>query len=178
MTFRHLTALALSALAGAAPGAHAQPTFDGTCTVDGWVETVRGMGVVPAESNSYSGRLRGGCSGTLNGEEVADAPVRARFANKETASSCFSSMGTGGRLELMFKRPGRSRFPLRFRNVAQTIRFEGLEGGTALGYGTAYTRLARQDPDTAAECLSGSVDGFVIEVTLKTIGAISGRSVR
>ena len=130
--------MALAGLLAPSAGAQSTDTFTGICDLTGKV-----MGPSPALLEETPGTLvaEGTCSGSLNGEQVSDAPVRAS-AQADTvslvlpdASAPLVGSGSG---QATFLGEG-ANIGFTFQQVTAAILLQGNDGGGGLAIAQPFT---------------------------------------
>lgn len=167
-----LALVAVGAVVSVGAGEARGATFDGNCSAVGDGGFTRGAGYVPGR-NAWWLVARGGCTGTLDGKQVGNHPVRVRIRFEDPLAGCAASL-TKGTGRLVFS--GRPRRVVRFEQtqVGPGAVLAGRDSGSGLAYLTAYTQLARQYPDAIPRCAEGTLTRFVAEWAMKTAGPLVG----
>lgn len=156
----------------AAAPAHAT-TFEGSRQVTGSGAYSQPIGFVPSAS-AWSADGRGGCTGILNGVDVSDTPVRFRLAVTDPAEGCATVSLATGEGELRFGQRGpRLRFTYRHLGTPVAVH-EGRHGGTALGFLTAYTQIARLPRDGLLQCAKNRLKSLPFEWGTQTLSPLVG----
>lgn len=170
-----MCAIGIVIMAGAlGPSTANATTFEGSCAAVGEGGFANGAGYVSGP-NQWWLDATGGCTGVLDGTQIANLPVRVRVRFDDPLTGCAGSLTTGvGTLTFKPGRRSRKRIHFEEAQVGPAAAISGRDGGTAFGYLTAYTQLARQYPDVMDRCLAGTLEKFVAEWAMKTIEPLEG----
>jgi hypothetical protein len=142
-------------------------SFEGSCAFEGTVEFSP-----PATTSQqlldvvYDGP--GTCSGTLNGREVSDAPVRVHAENQADGSCLHAHTIAPGKGAFTFADGTTIRYTYEFDYVGtegvQT--FKGQRSGSGWGHGTFLTQ--RSEPGGASKCYGEGVSEAPLDLSLTT----------
>jgi hypothetical protein len=167
-----LTALAATAVIalgyGSAGARDRPPGFDGSCSVQGTV-TFSPPATNAQQSLDVVYEARGTCSGTLDGRQLSNAPVRMRNAARRVDGSCMHADTTHpGHAAIVFADGTTVRFGSEFHFVGTegefTLRSE--RWGSAHGHGSFLT--TRTPPDIALQCAGEGAREAPLDVSLAT----------
>lgn len=148
------------------PGATSD-SFDGSCSLHGDVRFKPPATNTPGTlAYTYDGD--GTCTGTLNGRDVADAPVTIHTEGHSYGSCSGAETTSPGHGVLRFADGPPIRFTQDFTSVTTEIDFTwyGYRSGTAPAQGTF--RTTRTSGDVAAQCRTTGVEQIPMDVTMTT----------
>jgi hypothetical protein len=153
--------------APAGPGAGAGDGFAGSCSVQGTV-TFEPPASYYRKPLDYAYESAGTCSGTLNGREIADAPVELRQAGRSEGSCASARTTSPGTGSIVFASGELIRYTLDFSSTGTEIDFTlyGERSGQAAGKGSFLT--SRTPPDVTARCAGEGASEVPMDMTLTT----------
>ena len=150
-------------------------SFAGSCSVQGTVA------FSPPATNSMQ-RLsttydaNGTCTGTLNGQQVSDAPVTMHNVGDANGSCPFAQTTGPGQGSITFADGTTIRYSFEFTSVLTEIYLpmKGERSGSATGHGSFLTE--RTPPDVTAQCAGDGVAEVPMDLSFITDSPlVSGR---
>jgi hypothetical protein len=176
-----LTAAVTAALVGgglAPASATARPdkklhSFAGSCSVQGTV-TFKPPLTNTQQPLSFSDDSSGTCSGTLDGRNVSNAPVKYHSTGHADGSCLQARTSEPAEGAMTFADGTTIRFTFEFTFVLTEgeITFYGKRSGSALGHGSFLT--ARTPPDAASKCAGEGNAELPMDLTLTTVSPLVG----
>jgi hypothetical protein len=164
----YITTALIAVSPAAAGGTPTLDSFGGSCSLQG--TTV----FTPPATNSqqplslvYTGT--GKCTGTLNGRQISDAPVKVKNRAHDVDGSCVrAKTTTPGQGSITF--PGgtaiRYAFEFDFVGTEGSITLRGERSGSASGHGSFLT--PRTPPDIAVQCAGNGAKEAPLDITVTT----------
>jgi hypothetical protein len=150
-------------------------SFGGSCVLQGMVTFSP-----PVTNTQQSLTVRydgpGTCSGTLNGRQVTNVPVRVREVVEAVDGSCLRASTTvPGQGELRFPDGTTIAFTWEFDFVLSdgTITYRGQRSGSAIGHGSFVTD--RTPPDVSEQCAGEGARELPLDVQLATESPLVSR---
>jgi hypothetical protein len=149
-------------------------SFAGSCSVQGTATFSPPVtNVQQPLTTEYYGT--GTCSGTLNGQQVSNAPITMRSVARANGSCPRAETIRPGRGSITFADGTAVRYSLEFTSVSTEvlITFTGERSGTARGRGTFLND--RTSPDTREQCAGDGLEQAALDITLTTESPLVSR---
>jgi hypothetical protein len=141
-------------------------TFEGTCELRGWWNSVAHPYTVAPAARDVTLDLAGTCRGTLDGRGVEGVPATWIEQFTDDLASCAASRGNGtARLE--FQAPTKPTIRASVQRVNQLTHVLGAVGGDAAGAVTAYA--SPQPGHNLSDCIGTGYDRFYVRFVLSTV---------
>ena len=142
-------------------------SFAGSCSLQG-TSTQDPPLTNTQQRVSVSADFSGACSGTLDGRNVSNAPVRSQIAAQADASCLQARTIEPGSGAISFADGTTIRFSFEFTFVFTEgdLTFQGKRSGSAHGHASFLTD--RTPPDTASKCAGEGIAEAPLDATLTT----------
>jgi hypothetical protein len=144
-------------------------SFSGSCSLQGTV-TFSPPATNDQQSLNVGYDATGTCSGTLNGREVSNAPVRLRHAVRGVDGSCrYANTTAPGRGTISFADGTIVAYSFEFNWVLTdgVLRFQGEHSGSARGHGSFLTQR-RPPNEIGSQCAGDGVSQVPMDMSLVT----------
>jgi hypothetical protein len=161
-------AAALATSGGAAAGASKKlDSFAGSCSVQGTVSfSPPATNTLQPLNTAYD--ASGTCSGTLDGRQVANAPVKMHNVGRADGSCPYAHTTEPGQGSITFADGTNIRYSFEFTSVATEVylTMEGERSGSATAHATFLTQ--RTPPDVTLKCAGEGVSEIPMDLSLTT----------